>query len=139
MITKMLLTIIILLLVICFFYKQAHVRKQVIISKPIEKSGLKNMDFGTLNGCGSSLYGGFSTVEYDVKIYYVMLSVLFIPLIPIGVIAASPKRENGNIFLASTEYNVYGTTIYDYFELFYCYFSRWGFIALLVILSRLYM
>ena len=110
------------------FYRFWHVREDVRFTKEELDSSLAF----SLNGCGSSIYGGFATrhPDKDVRVYYVFLSLWFVPLMPIGCVLARKGKSSGDIFDFNRNYEVFGKLPWKFLEIISCYLWLWIAIAL---------
>ena len=87
-------------------YRKFHCRNDV---RPAFGTELPNDN--SLNGCGASLFGGFRVANSDKYVYYIMLTALFLPFVPLGCVVAKKKVtedallgdlwENENDFLGT--------------------------------------
>lgn len=110
-----------------YFFKYLHVRKYSSIIPNADSS-----DAASLNGCGTSILGGFQIQNSEMKVYYVTLTVLFLPILPIGAVVAKRIGANSAFLGFDTKYSVYGKTNSSLKEILSCYALRWG-IALFVL------
>ena len=100
-------------------YRFLHIRERVNVVK------LSYIDDAiSLNGCGSSFIGGFKIKNSSARVYYVMATILFIPIFPVKAIVAKGK-ETG-LFSISTKYEIDGETDMSLMEIPSCYALRWG-------------
>ena len=113
-------------------YKRFHCRHDV---RPAFGSELPNVN--SLNGCGASMFGGFRVFNSDKRVYYIMLTALFLPFIPLGCITAKKKGTEDALLGISTQYEIFGKTKMTFGELIWCYVSRWG--ILLFVISFLFL
>ena len=127
-----LLFISIVLILWSLIYKAFHCRSDFNASNETE---LPNTN--TLNGCGASMCGGFQVANSDKKIYYIFLTILFIPFIPLGCIVA--KKVNTDVdFGVTTQYEIFGKTKMTFGEVICCYMMRWGLLLLAIYLIFLF-
>lgn len=122
----------IVLILWCLFFKRFHCRYDV---RPAFGSELPNVN--SLNGCGASMLGGFRVFNSDKRVYYIMLTALFLPFIPLGCITAKKKGTEDALLGISTQYEIFGKTKMTFWELVWCYVSRWG--ILLFVISFLFL
>ena len=115
-----------------FFFRKFHCRHDV---RPAFGSELPNVN--SLNGCGASMFGGFRVFKSDKRVYYIMLTALFLPFIPLGCITAKKKDTEDALLGISTQYEIFGKTKMTFWELIWCYLSRWG--ILLFVISFLFL
>ena len=114
-------------------YRLSHSRRHVHIQETIPEFSL-----GYVNGVGSALLGKF---RYDgsenLRIYYVVLTVFFLPIVPVScVIATEDGREPSGCLLGSTtNYRIYGTTRWNFWEILNLYALRWGLLLSVMFLS----
>jgi len=118
------------LFVFSALYRLIHVRNDVRITKSAKEGGL-DMSLGTLNGCGTSVFGSFSTNHPDpnVRVYYVFLSILFIPILPIGCFLARKGGKSVAGMGLETQYNIYGQIHWRLAEVISCYWLVWAICA----------
>ena len=94
------------------------------------------MDMGTFNGVGALLTGGFSTVIPNLKVYYEMITIFYLPICPIKCILASKKDSSDSWYLVAssteTEYGILCKTNWNGWEVFSIYAIRWGILFLVV-------
>ena len=122
----------IVLILWCLFFTRFHCRYDV---RPAFGSELPNVN--SLNGCRASMFGGFRVFNSDKYVYYIMLTVLFLPFIPLGCITAKKKGTEDALLGISTQYEIFGKTKMTFWELIWCYVSRWG--ILLFVISFLFL
>ena len=66
-------------------YRLFHSRSRMVVTSPVE-----DIPLGSLNGFGITMLGGFrSSTSSDYAVYYVMLTALWMPIIPVGCVIAS--------------------------------------------------
>lgn len=104
-----------------FLYKGIHTRKYLQNNPPINLSS----PF-TLNGCGTSILGGYHINNSEMKVYYVMLTIFFLPFLPVGAIIAKRKGTEAAFLGIDTKYDIYGSTPFNFWEILSCYTLRWG-------------
>lgn len=107
------------------FYRFWHVREDVRLKKCDEDQ--VNMG-NSLNGCGSHVYGSFSTKhpDPDARVCYIFLCLWFIPLMPIGCVLASKAGTSSSFLGTDTKYNVYGNLRMRFLEVISCYMLVWA-------------
>lgn len=110
-----------------YFFKYLHVRNYLSI-----KPNPSVSDAPSLNGCGTSIIGGFQIKNSEMKIYYIMLTVFFMPIFPIGAIVAKKEGTNTAFLGLSTKYNVYGNINSSITEILSCYALRWGIVLFIL-------
>lgn len=118
-----------------FLYRLFHSRDRMVVTAPVE-----DLPLGSLNGFGITMLGGFdSSTSSDYAVYYVMLTALWLPVIPVGCVIASREGTHLTAFLPgiNKDYRIYGKARWNAWELLSIYAQRWGFIlSLIFLLSR---
>ena len=109
------------------FFRKFHCRHDV---RPAFGTELPNVN--SLNGCGASLFGGFRVANSDKYVYYIMLTALFLPFIPLGCVVAKKKGTEDALLGISTQYEIFGKTKMIFWELIWCYVSRWGILLFVI-------
>ncbi len=99
----------------------------------------EDIPFSRLNGIGTCLTGGYRTDIAGRKVYYVIVSILFIPFIPLECIVASKGKTGLPDDLPGfpgikTDISVYGKSKWNLLELLAIYAFRWGILIFLIIL-----
>lgn len=89
------------------------------------------LSLGTFNGFGETLLGGFTTNEGG-SVYYVMFTILFLPVCPIKCIVASYKGYDPFIIGGTSKYEVFHKTSSNWKEVLSIFAIRWGLAFLLV-------
>ena len=113
-------------------YRLFHSRSRMVVTSPVE-----DIPLGSLNGFGITMLGGFrSSTSSDYAVYYVMLTALWMPIIPVGCVIASREGTHLSGFLPgiNTEYRVYGKSRWNGWELISIYALRWGIVLSLFFL-----
>lgn len=110
-----------------YFFKYLHVRNYSLTRPNTNLS-----DAPSLNGCGTSIIGGFQIKDSEMKIYYIMLTVLFMPIFPLGAIVAKREGTNSAFLGFDTKYSVYGNTNSSIIEIVSCYALRWGIVLFIL-------
>ena len=106
-------------------YRFLHTRERVNVVK------ISYIDDAiTLNGCGSSFIGGYEIQNSKGRVYYVMATILFMPIFPIRAIVA--KEKEAGLLSVGTEYEIYGETDMSLMEILSCYALRWGVVVSLI-------
>lgn len=113
----------IIIIVWSLMYKYVHYRHDMRLDYESEFPNLT-----TLNGCGASVFGGFRVANSDKYVYYIMLTAFFLPFIPLGCIVAKKKDTEEALLGVSTQYEIFGKTKMTFWEVIWCYASRWGLI-----------
>lgn len=112
------------------FYRKFHCRHDV---QPAFGSELPNVN--SLNGCGASMFGGFRVANSDKYVYYIILTALFLPFIPLGCVIAKKKNSEEILPGISTPFEMYGKTKMMFWEVIWCYAQRWGLLLFVISLS----
>lgn len=107
-------------------YRFMHVREDVRFTQKLEDSNWKSSLGGTFNGCGASTFGGFQTKHPEgAEVYYIFLTIVFIPIMPVGCVLASKTGHSGAFMGVKTHYKVYGDVRMKLSEVISCYFPVW--------------
>lgn len=94
------------------------------------------LSLGTFNGFGETLLGGFKTVKGG-SIYYVMFTILFLPICPVKCVIASYRGYDSFIIGGTAKYEIFSKTTSDWKEILSIFAVRWG-IAILIISSIIF-
>lgn len=83
-----------ILFVLSVIYRFTHKRRkdQLEIISPANKIGYKSIS--SFNGIGTSIVGGFPTEIEDKKVYYIVFSILFVPILRLKCVLGK-KIEDG--------------------------------------------
>lgn len=90
------------------------------------------LSLGTFNGFGETLLGGFKTAKGGGDVYYVMFTIMFLPICPIKCIVASYKDYRSFLVGGTAHYEVYSKTASYWKEVLSIYAVRWGLAILFI-------
>lgn len=109
-----------LLFILGLLYKQYHIRK---IFHPKEE---QIPQLNSVNGIGALVMGGYKIKDTEYRIYYIMLSIAFLPFLPLGAIIAKKKDTSSKIVIVETKYEILCSVKMNFFEVLACYALYWG-------------
>lgn len=106
-----------------------HFKHTRLISDDLGHPGV--LGLGTINGLGESLLGGFKSAQGG-EVYYVMFTVLFLPICPIKCVVASYKGYDSFIVGGTSKYEIFHKTSSNWKEVLSIFAIRWGLAILFV-------
>ena len=116
-------------------YKCYHIRMDAVATAPPPE-----LPLGSLNGFGSTMLGAFRTPHADYRVYYVVLTILFLPIVPFGCVLASREGTKAGSWLPglTTSYRIYGATRWNVWDVLSLYAVRWGLILSICFAINIY-
>lgn len=120
-----------IVLLFCYLVLPQIIKKRQL---PVEQEILwqdnNDINLFTLNGIGNRLMGKFR-VYNDTYATYSMLTIFFLPILPVGCYRVEDVIDD-NVALFESKYKIYGKTNSIFWEILHIYLSWYGWIALTI-------